>query len=366
MKRLKCILGCMFFSSVICADTMMVTTLADNGEGSLRDALLKASDNSFIEFDENLFGSIVLESPLPVISVNYLKIIGPISNQILIEGSDSYRIFDVQGKSCEISHLDLSHGADLGQGGAVYVQETSFLTLSNSTIIPATGLAGTNSCFVEQDAGLELNDVVFSSDEVSQIYLNEGSLSLSSSFSSHFVIDGTEGSQVSKSGQGTLTIATPSFDSSDYYLTIVEAEVEFAGTLTSPVSILSNGSLRGSFAASDVANLGILQPGDVSTLGNVELSGIYSVSSGTTEIKLDPSGNCDVITVGKDVFLVDAILRIVPNSGSYIAGTKYRFLVASGGINGVFSSVSIVSPIDVQINYGKRFVEVEILNTTHL
>jgi len=98
-------------------DTYVVTTTADSGPGSLRDALLTATPGRVITFAVS--GTITLTSPLPPIRVA-LSITGPGVASLTISGADAYRVLfvDAAGATVTISDVDIAHGlARGGKGG---------------------------------------------------------------------------------------------------------------------------------------------------------------------------------------------------------------------------------------------------------
>jgi hypothetical protein len=97
-------------------DTYVVTTTADAGPGSLRDALLTATPERTITIAVS--GTIVLASPLPPIRVP-LSIAGPGAGMLTISGADAVRVLfvDAAGATVGISDLDIAHGLARGGNG---------------------------------------------------------------------------------------------------------------------------------------------------------------------------------------------------------------------------------------------------------
>jgi hypothetical protein len=106
--------------------TFAVTTTADSGAGSLRQAILDA--NATTGFDEIIFGSgvldqtITLSAGLPTITDTAgMQITGPGRTRLTVSGNDAVRVFDVAAlASATISDLTITRGnAGTGVGGGV-------------------------------------------------------------------------------------------------------------------------------------------------------------------------------------------------------------------------------------------------------
>ena len=98
-------------------DSVVVTTTADSGPGSLREALQTAIPGRTITIQAT--GTIVLTSPLPPIR-SALTIAGPGAANLAISGANAYRVLfvDAAGATVNISDLDIADGyAKGGNGG---------------------------------------------------------------------------------------------------------------------------------------------------------------------------------------------------------------------------------------------------------
>jgi uncharacterized repeat protein (TIGR01451 family) len=95
----------------------VVINANDSGAGSLRDAVLNATDGETITFDPSVASPITLGSPIAI--TKSIDIVGPGANKLTISGNSAARIFD------------FSDGADPGNGGRTL--GISGLTLANGT-----------------------------------------------------------------------------------------------------------------------------------------------------------------------------------------------------------------------------------------
>src|SRR6516225_5615589 len=78
--------------------TFLVSTLADSGAGSLRQAILDANtnhDTDQIVFAPSLQGTIALSSGELNVTDDNLTITGPGAGQLAVSGSDQSRVFNI-------------------------------------------------------------------------------------------------------------------------------------------------------------------------------------------------------------------------------------------------------------------------------
>src|SRR6266566_4857149 len=118
------------------AATITVTSTADSGAGTLRDALASASDGDTIDF--SVTGTITLTSGQLVVN-NSLTISGPGAANLAVNGNAASRIFYISsGKTVTISGLTITNGRKSGIGiesqGAGILNDHATLTVSNCTI----------------------------------------------------------------------------------------------------------------------------------------------------------------------------------------------------------------------------------------
>jgi uncharacterized repeat protein (TIGR01451 family) len=135
-----------------CFTAPTVTTTADSGPGSLRQAILDACPGAIITFDNGVVSPITLTSGALVIDKN-LTIEGPGANQLTVQrssaaGTPNFRIFTINsGKTATISGLTISNGKAVGVsasdlGGAI-LNDHGTLTIDACTISNnSAGFAG--------------------------------------------------------------------------------------------------------------------------------------------------------------------------------------------------------------------------------
>lgn len=133
-----------------------VSSMADAGAGSLRDAIEQANLNptgtDTIRFDSSLMGqTITVQSMLPMISKGTggsLNIVGLGSDQLVISGHNQTRVFWVESGNVTFEDVKIADGlakggngattgrgggggGGLGAGGAVFVNSTGSVTMRN-------------------------------------------------------------------------------------------------------------------------------------------------------------------------------------------------------------------------------------------
>lgn len=97
-------LFCAFTPAASAAGTFTVTTTADSGAGSLRDAIAQANAaaGGTIEFNLSLPAVINLQSALPTVTSD-VSIVGPGANRLTVSGNGTFRILDAFGAGVDLS-----------------------------------------------------------------------------------------------------------------------------------------------------------------------------------------------------------------------------------------------------------------------
>jgi predicted outer membrane repeat protein len=115
------------------AATFTVTSLADSGPGSLRQAVLAANSAAGQDLvDITVSGTITLTSgEIPITDAVFVDGVG--AGSITVSGNDLSRIFAVQGADVTLSRLTLTRGRSHFDGGAVFAVGAN-LTIVDSLI----------------------------------------------------------------------------------------------------------------------------------------------------------------------------------------------------------------------------------------
>ena len=145
-----------FLPYAIEAATILVTTNADSGAGSFREALTAPGSGDIIQFNASI-GTITLSSPLPQISTNLT--INTASGTQVIDGAASFRGLLITAGTVSVSSVNFQNctdiagaggaamapgGGGMGAGGGIYVGGTAAVTISDVAFSTcgATGGAG--------------------------------------------------------------------------------------------------------------------------------------------------------------------------------------------------------------------------------
>src|SRR5262249_6893467 len=134
-------------AKALMAATLLVTTTADSGAGSLRDAMQTAASSDQIVFDPLLTGTILLASSLPIIHEN-LTI--TVNSNVTIDGQNLHQIFFANQGTVSISQLTLTQGSSIGGTGG-----------SSPSGNGGGGLGAGGALFVNASAHVSLSDIIF-------------------------------------------------------------------------------------------------------------------------------------------------------------------------------------------------------------
>jgi hypothetical protein len=135
--------------------TDIVTTLADNGVGSLRQTIAGAASGDTIQFASGLSGGTIVLTSGELVIGQSLTITGLGAGNLSISGNSASTIFSVSAATTvAISGLTITNGnAGIGEGGGIY--NDGALTLTNCTLSADNALisVATSLGFTGGDAG---------------------------------------------------------------------------------------------------------------------------------------------------------------------------------------------------------------------
>lgn len=331
-----------------------VSSLADSGPNTLRQALTLAEPDDLIVFNSNLSGTILLESSLPSISGD-LAIFGPSSQKITIDGNQMFSIFTITGGDIEIRNLKTRDADPATAGSALFVGTGSSVSLSNHTFTHLSTNPIGGAVLVQQNANLRTNNVEFvrSPFQVGEgldiLFEDESGTILTSNFPQEreIFIDG--GGIIFKRGRGPISLRLPVLPLIALDVVVDEGELTMNGTIGRPVIINPEGSLKGLSIFSTIINAGRFKPG--LSIGTVLINSDYIQNpTGTLEVDISPN-NSDKLLVSGNAD-IDGSLLLLFGQGMYFKGTTYTFLETEGRINGIFPEITVPTGLLLSVKYG--------------
>jgi len=185
------------------ATTITVTSTADSGPGSLRDAIATASPGDNINF--SVTGTILLTTGTLTIAQS-VTISGPGASSLAISGNNAVQVFMINSDAIvTISGLTVENGAASGGGAGIFNSGTLTVTDSivsgNSTDVDGGGIFNSGT--------MTVTNTTVSANSVSCCFgggiFNEGTLAVTNS-----TVSGNSGKMFYGGGvfnQGTLTVA---------------------------------------------------------------------------------------------------------------------------------------------------------------
>lgn len=196
----------------------VVTTTADSGPGSLREAVSGNFDNVFFNIPAAECPSgvcvITLNQPLEITSASASKVSNAGGSlPVELSGNNLYRIFRVAaGANLTIENLTIRNGdASASTGAAIFSEGT--VTISNSTIRDTSAVD--SSIFNEAAAMMNIYNSTITSNSGNAVLDNQGFLNVVNSTFSGNSANGSGGG-ISNSGILTLINSTISNNSASY------------------------------------------------------------------------------------------------------------------------------------------------------
>lgn len=254
----------LFFSGTARAADLTVTTNADAGPGSLRDAIGRANANA--EADTITFElppadrTIVLGSDLVATAAEETVVDGE-NNEIIVSGNDAVRVFTVQGGAAlGLQNLTVANGR-AGEGGGIFNAGDLTVNDSNLTGNSATAILGGGGIANRDGGTLTVSDSTFSSNAAPD---GSGGGGISNFGATGTVGDSTFSGNTAGSGGG-IDNANGSFTVNNSTFTGNTASgsggaISNGGTLTSTSSTLAGNTAN--------TGSGIESSGGVATVSN--------------------------------------------------------------------------------------------------
>ncbi|QDT05738.1 Extracellular serine protease precursor [Rubripirellula lacrimiformis] len=228
-------------------------------------------------------------------------------------------------------------GGGDAMGGAIFVRQGGTLSIIDSTLIDNDLTAGTGgSGSVDGADGQTIGSGMYLHTGVNAGYeVTTGTTTLDDQI-------GGSGS-LTKTGDGELILSSTNTYTGT--TTVSAGRLAVNGSLAGNATVGTDGELGGSGTISgDVINNGTFAAGN--SIGTLAIGGNASFHSGsTTEVEIQPSAT-PVAGTDNDLITADTAMinggdvSVLGSVGSYTDGAKYTFLQASGGVTGVFESIT--------------------------
>lgn len=348
---------------VLQADEYIVSSLADSGTNTLRDAMLAVVDDDVITFDSSLSGTISLASSLPTITAENLSIVGPASLAVAIEASSLYQIFNIQADSAKIKNLILRNGASATFGGAVFVAANLSAYLTNLSIHACSGSNCQDPIYIDDSGFANIINPAFVAGSGADIFFVNSSAIIQNTntlTTPTMLIDGS--GVIETKGPGGVSLVA---FSNPIALVIYNQSgtCTFSGNTSS--ILIANGTINGTFTTGYIGNTGVIQPGNGGTGSITSTTNYDQAADGNLEIKITASGTSDTVSVSGN-FYPEGVLTILPQSGSYTVGTSYT-IVTSALINNTYPSVICpITGFPFAVVYHADSIEIVITNNVSI
>lgn len=385
MNARLCQLLCGIFAAAsLFADEIVVTSSADSGPGTLRSAMQAAQSGDAIIFSPTLSGrTILLSSNLPPIN-GMLTIKGPSSGNVILDGNNTARLFNVISGPVSISNIDLQNANSSTPGSLLNIGYDAIASLANLHIttttegifLSPTAQVKTTNVLLNTPNLVGFSEFIFSSGShcildanavpvinletplpASTLSASQSQTTSSSSSTSPFVVAGS--GNIDKTGDGTIKLltATPSVDLA---LNVREGTLIFQGVTTQPIVVGPRATLRGNNTSLYLALHGTVKTGQ--SIGtSVILGDLDQPDGGLLEAEIAPGGASDLYSVGGNANL-DGSLFVLAERGVYFKGETFTFLTTGGAVIGGFDSSSTNSTaLAYKINYFPTSIQIEIL-----
>lgn len=233
LKKATALVGMCLLLGVISsqAASLTVSTTADNGIGSLRQAIIDATSAGAdtITFDilttdpgynaaENRF-TINLLNPLPNIPKESVIINNFQPQAVTVKGNNSFRIFTlVNGAVVIINNLTISDGFSNGEvGGGIYMGDSSTLFLNGCTVSDNAASDSGGGVYMSDSGTLHLANTTITRNTASNgggIFINDsGTLNINNStVNANSTLAGGNGGGIFNGTSGTVTAKSSTID----------------------------------------------------------------------------------------------------------------------------------------------------------
>jgi hypothetical protein len=327
------------------AATITVTSTADNGAGSLREALASAADGDTIDF--SVTGTISLTSGELLVTKS-VDIVGPGPGDLAVDGNAASRVFHIgSGKTVTISSLTVTNGSAT-LGGGMY-NDHSTLTVSNCILSgnSATGNGHGGGIYNDGDSGSATLTIADSAISANRAYAGGGiwnagvvgsaTVTIVNSTISGNTAEGPGGAIFNDSGSGGATVTIANSTISGNSAGSAGGGIFNSGTLGSPTVTIANSTLAdnsaGDFGGGGAAIINwVAFSGNATvTIANSTFSGNSASGAGGGIVNYSPSGGSTMLEIGSTILKAgDSGINIV-NAGGTVTSRGYNLSSDDGG-----------------------------------
>ncbi|MBL7481774.1 autotransporter outer membrane beta-barrel domain-containing protein [Legionella bononiensis] len=236
----------------------------------------------------------------------------------------------------------------IGAGGSIAA--SSGVNLTGSTAIFDISAGGNQS--IRDLSGVNGSKVTLGANT---LYVNSTNSSIFSGS-----IEGT--GDFIKQGQGMLTLngTSTTFTGTSF----VEAgTLQVNGILLGDMDVLRGGRLQGTGVLGNTTVRGVIAPGN--SIGTLTVGNYTQVPGSIYEVEINASGQSDRIFANGTAAIGGSTIQVIREPGTYQAGTRYTILTATGGVNGVYSTLLAQSYpfLGLALNYDANHVYLDIYRT---
>jgi len=367
------VLGATLLAGPASAAAFAVTNLNDDGDGSLRKAILDANATFGIDsiaFDPNLSGTLTLFSDLPQINEG-ASITGPGSAAVTISGADTFHVFDVQTVgtgAVTISGLTLSDSVGLagvsgdGQGGAIRVFETPVnlddLHVVNSISVSSVDMAFGGGLFIDNEVeDVTITNSVVTNNTAESTAMNYGSEGGGAWISARNVtIESSSFSLNSADAAGGVFVtAQRQLTIDDIVITGNFANKVAGGLIARGINVvLTDSVISGNYSERTVGGIYL------GAFGSYEVEGPTSVSVSNTSI----SDNIAVEFGGGLIFNFGSASQLDRVTVTGNGGGRHGGLDVFGDLNMTSSTIANNTGMGMNLGYGFGSTSVSVCSAT--
>ena len=148
--------------------TRVVTTVNDNGAGSLRQVILDAADGDRIAFDSGLQGQGISLTSGSILVDKDVEIIGPGSERMTLMATGAFRVLEFAPDiTASISGIQITGGNVTGNGGGIWVGDRTVLTVLRVSVTGNEATDNGGGMYISPGAAVAVDSSLISRNKAS-------------------------------------------------------------------------------------------------------------------------------------------------------------------------------------------------------